>query len=116
MRKICIALAILVVCFGASQAPAQSEPSQEDFEAVDGIGTVWAYGAFLQYYPTGKYADLARERITRLGGLRPGVDFSRAPAGVIGVPAVDSRRVREPNYGDAYFMRRRHLPLQHWQR
>jgi hypothetical protein len=114
VRRICITLAVLLTCSGASQVSAQSEPTWEDFQAVDRIGTGWAYAAFLQRYPTGQYADLAIERITRLGGFSPGVDFSRARAAITGVPGVTpSRRIREPNYGDAYFMRR-HLPLQRW--
>lgn len=118
MCRICVMFAVLLTCFGASQVSAQSEPTWEDFQAVDRIGTAWAYAAFLQRYPTGQYADLAIERITRLGGFSPGVDLSRARTAITGVPSTPftpSRRVQEPNYGDAYFMRR-HLQLQHWQR
>jgi hypothetical protein len=106
--------AALFTCVGALEVSAESEPTWDDFKAIDRIGTAWAYSAFLQRYPTGEYADLARERIARLAELRPVADLSRTRTGIIGVPrapAIDSRRVREPNYGDDYFMRR-HLPLQ----
>jgi hypothetical protein len=119
VRKIRSMLAAaLFVCAGVSQVSAEYEPSWEDFKAVDSIGTAWAYSAFLQRYPTSDYADLARDRIARLAGIGPVADLSRTRTGVVGVPrapAIDSRRVPEPNYGDAYFMRR-HLPLQQWQR
>jgi hypothetical protein len=110
--------AALFTCVGAFEVSAESEPTWDDFKAVDRIGTAWAYSAFLQRYPTSDYADRARERIARIAGLWPVADLSRTRTGIIGVPrapAIDSRRVQEPNYGDAYFMRR-HLPLQHWQR
>jgi len=108
--------AALFACVGALEVSAESEPTWDDFKAVDSIGTAWAYSAFLQRYPTSDYADLARDRIARLAGIGPVADLSRTRTGVVGVPrapAIDSRRVREPNYGDGYFMRR-HLPLQHW--
>jgi hypothetical protein len=99
--------AVLFVCVGASGVSAESEPTWEDFQAVDNIGTTWAYSAFLQQYPSSDYADLARERMLGLTG-RPVADLSNARTAVIGVPsvaAIASDRVREPNYGDAFFIR-----------
>jgi hypothetical protein len=101
--------AVLFVCAGASGAAAEGEGTWEDFQAVDTIGTTWAYSAFLQRYPTSDYADLARERMVRLAGRRPVADFSSARIEVIGapsVPAIPSRRAREPNDGDGFFIRR----------
>src|SRR5262245_7677764 len=101
--------AILFACAGVSEATAENEGSWEDFKAVDTIGTTWAYSAFLQRYPTSDYADLARERMVRLGGRRSVADFSSARIEVIGVPnvpAIPSSRTAEPNYGDAFFIRR----------
>ena len=109
MRKVCsLFAAVLFACAGAPAVSAESEPTWEDFKAVDNIGTTWAYSAFLQQYPSSDYADLARERMLGVGG-RPIADLSNARTAVIGVPSVPtiaSDRVREPNYGDAFFVRR----------
>jgi hypothetical protein len=101
--------AVFFACAGAPAVSAESEPTWEDFQAVDNIGTTWAYSAFLQQYPSSDYADLARERMLGLTG-RPVADLSNARTAVIGVPslpATPSERVGvgEPNYGDAFFIK-----------
>jgi hypothetical protein len=113
--------AILVAALASGTAvAAEAEPAAIHFKTVDRIGVEWAYGAFLQLYPTGTYADLARERITRLAKARPAADLSRS-RGMDWQPRQESpgidfsARTHEQNYGDAYFMRR-HLPRRAWQR
>ena len=109
MRQVrSLVAAVLFACGGASGVSAESEPTWEDFRAIDNIGTTWAYSAFLQQYPSSDYADLARERMLGLTG-RPVADLSNARTAVIGVPGVStiaSDRMREPNYGDAFFVGR----------
>jgi hypothetical protein len=111
MRNVRTVLAaVLLICAEATPA-ISAQPTPEEFETIDRIGAAWAYNAFLEYYPTGAYADLARERIARLVASRPIAIASRSPGAVRQsgrAPAeIDfSARVREPGYGDAYFMRR----------
>jgi hypothetical protein len=96
--------AVLFGCAGVvSEVSAGSEPTWEDFKVLDAIGVEWAYSGFLQRYPTGEYADLARERIASLRGLGPDARLSRMRTGVPASPEISSRRLREQNYGDAYF-------------
>jgi hypothetical protein len=112
VRKVqAIAVAALLSCAEAVPVLAAETGPPAHFKIIDRIGVEWAYGAFLQRYPTGPYADLARERIARLVASRPPVDLSRS-LGMVYVarrdpPQIDvSGRVREPNYGDAHFVLR----------
>jgi Flp pilus assembly protein TadD len=55
----------------ADKRPAPPPPDPEatvraDFQSADRIGTKKAYEDFLAKYPSGRYADLARDEITRL--------------------------------------------------
>ena len=110
MRKVrSLFAAVLLACAGASEVSAESEGTWEDFQAVDTIGTTWAYSAFLQRYPTSDYANLARERMVRLAGRRPVADFSSARIEVIGAPdvrAIPSSSTPEPNDGGGFFKKR----------
>lgn len=67
---------------------------QEAFEAARQLGTVEAWNAFLQSYPTGFYADLARAYLKSLGGKeaeteRPKVE---APTAGADLAPTDPRR------------------------
>jgi hypothetical protein len=112
VRKVRATLVVaLLICAGARDASAESAPTWEGFEAVKRIGAPWAYDAFLQQYPAGYYADLAREHIAYLAGQLPSADLSRITGAVQASPAIDTSRIGEANYGDGFFMRR-HLKLQ----
>lgn len=69
--------AALLVTFGAPPALAQSSDEQKDaFEAAKELGTVDAWEAFLNSYPKGFYADLARAYVRKMGAATSPVPSS----------------------------------------
>jgi tetratricopeptide (TPR) repeat protein len=81
-------------------APPRPDPdasARADFQSADRIGTKKAYEDFLARYPSGRYADLARDEIARLS---PAPSPTPKPAPPAPPPPPASARVDDPAIRD----------------
>ena len=60
-------------------AQAAEVSSKEAFEAAKELGTAEAWNAFLESYPSGFHADLARAYLKKLGAPAPKAETAKEP-------------------------------------
>jgi tetratricopeptide (TPR) repeat protein len=91
--------------------PVSSDPdaaARNAYQSAERIGTKKAYEDFLYDYPSGRYAERARDQIARLSPSSPAPAPAPPPVSRIDDPAITEldRKIRaNPNDGAAYYKR-----------